>query len=414
MKQGLINKLVIMATVVGVLSFLMVAPVLASSKAVSSENGIASVKADEVVDGAAFMSGKTVTIAGKVNGDVYCVGDTVHVYGEVNGDVICAGSTLTIEGKVKGDVRVIGSNISIRGVIQGNLSAGASTLSIEKNAIIERDALLAGSSARLDGTVGRDLKFGSEAMELLGSVGRNVDGDTTNLVVSDGAKVGGNVQYWSSNIATIYEGTVAGDTIRHEPISYEKSQTFTNSILGVAASVVFLVILSIGVIAIAPRSVRGITALSLPKLGFVSLIGLGAILIAIPILLVLIVTIVGMPIALLVLVGYLVLFTAAFPVVAYYIGRWMFEGRSTNMVLHAMTGAVVLGLVMAIPILGALLGFVALAAGVGAIIYGLRNQFGKDAYKDAIKISELNKTVPDKKNSVDALEKDESTKSAKR
>lgn len=392
MKKGLIAKVAALALMAGIVTFSYISPVLASSKVESSENGVVSVATGEVVDGAAFLAGRTVTIEGKVNGDVYCAAETVRIYGKVNGDVMCAGSTLDIKGNVNGDVRVAGANVTVGGMVRGSLTVAANTVTIDKDAVVQRDALLAGSSVRLDGTVQRDLRVGSEALELVGLVGRNVDSGVTHLVVSNGSKVGGDVQYWSENVATIYEGTVVGKTTRHEPVSYEAASTVASSILGVAGAVAFLVVLSIGVVLVVPRTVRSATSLSLPKLGFALLIGLGAIFLSLPLMIVLVVTVIGVPIALLVIVGYLVLSTLALPLVAYYIGRWMFEGRSSNMVLHAATGATVLGLIIAIPILGALAGFAAFAAGVGIALYNLRNQFGQNAYKDTQKISELNKS----------------------
>jgi hypothetical protein len=83
------------------------------------------------------------------------------------------------------------------------------------------------------------------------------------------------------------------------------------------------------------------------------------------------------------------------------------------MVLHVATGATVLGLIIAVPLLGALVGFVAFATGAGMALYNLRNQFGQDSYKDTQKISVLNNPVSTKTGPQDFTESKASKKSAK-
>ncbi|NCU30338.1 polymer-forming cytoskeletal protein [Candidatus Saccharibacteria bacterium] len=400
MKKTLFTKLAVFTVLAGLVIIAWTVPVLASSRVAISDNGVFTVAPNETVDGAVFMVGETITVAGKVNGDLYCAAETVHIYGEIDGDVICVGGNLTIEGKVDGDIRVAGSIITINGMASGNLTAAANTLTIDKKAVIQQDALLAGSSIRINGVVQRDIRAGSESIEINGLVGRHVEVETTKLVVSEGARVGGDVQYWSQDDAEIYKGTVAGQAIRHESISRETTPTVADSILNIASGIFFLVILTIAMVLIVPRNVRETTALSLPKLGFVFLVGLAAILLSIPILIVLIFTIIGAPIIPLLIVGYAVIFTTAFPLTSYYLGRWMFEGRSSNMILHATAGAAALGLLIAVPIVGVLIGLIAFVTGVGMAIYNLRHQFKEHSYKDTQKISSLSEANTPVNNSI--------------
>lgn len=384
-----ITKLAAFVAIAAVAVFLWAAPVLATAKVATSENGVVGVASGETVDGAAFLAGKTVTIAGTVNGDVYCAAETVHIFGTVEGDVMCGASNLTIEGTVNGDVRVAGSSVIVRGAISGSLTAAAGTIVVDKGAVVQRDALLAASSVRVDGTIERDVRVGGDAVEILGVVGRHVDGGVTNLVVSESAKVGGDVQYWSKSQAIVHEGTVAGKTIQHEPIDHETNPTAAQSLMTVVSGIVFLTILTLGLVLLAPRSVRGATALSLPKLGLSALIGLGAFFIALPLLIILAITVVGLPLALLALVGYVVLFVVALPLVAYYIGRWMLEGRTSSMLLHAIAGGLVLGIVTAIPYIGGFAWLIALVTGMGMAIYSLRYQFRGAKYRDSQTVSNL-------------------------
>lgn len=382
MKRNVAPKLLALVALVGLATVLWAAPVLASAKVVGSDSGVASIPEGTSVDGAAYLGGKTVTLSGDVRGDVYCAAESVYIDGTVEGDVVCGGGTLTIGGTVKGDVKVFGSSVTLSGVVEGDLAAAGGTVAIEESAVIKRDALLAASSVRLDGSVLRDLRFGTDVMEISGLVGRNSDGQTTHLVIVEGAKVNGDVQYWSENQATVYDGTVSGKVTRNEPITYERGSDLSDTVVGAIWSIAFLVVLTLTIVFLVPRSVREATGVSLPKFGLAILIGLGSMFIALPVLIILAVTIIGLPVAMLLLVGYIVLMTAALPLVAYYLGRWMLEGRTSNMFAQASLGALVLGVLMTVPILGALIGLVAFSAGMGMAIYNLRNQYHKPSYSD--------------------------------
>lgn len=77
---------------------------------------------------------KSITVEGVLNGDAMSLGGgTVTVSGEITGDLVSMGGPVYIPGRVRGDVSSIGGPVDVSGRVHGNLSAigGKVTLSGE-------------------------------------------------------------------------------------------------------------------------------------------------------------------------------------------------------------------------------------------------------------------------------------------
>ncbi len=116
------------------------------------------VAANETVDGDLYVFGGTLTIAGTVNGDLITFGGQIDIDGTVEGDVFAAGGTITIPGTVGGDIRAAGGQITVSG------SAA-------------EDAVLAGGQASVSGAVDGDFIFASGQTTVSGAIGGDVLGN---------------------------------------------------------------------------------------------------------------------------------------------------------------------------------------------------------------------------------------------
>ncbi|MBI3244595.1 MAG: hypothetical protein HYZ49_20130 [Chloroflexi bacterium] len=198
--------------------------------------------AGEVVDDDLFVGGNTVVVDGTVNGDLFASGSDVEVNGVVNGSLFVGGQTVKINGTVTGSV--YGGAMSLtfgpQASVGRNALFGGFSLKAESGSVVNRDLLMGGYQALLDGEVGRDLKFGGSALELNGKVGGDVMAEVESpdasfqsrpftfmsgmpkavapgLRVSEGAAIGGKLTYTSSveqatAIQSAPEGGVAYQT----------------------------------------------------------------------------------------------------------------------------------------------------------------------------------------------------------
>ena len=233
--------------------------VSAGSYLAADEKGEVKIAADQVVDSSVYLAGDKIAVDGTVQGDIYCAGRDIVINGTVDGDVLCAGSNVIIGGTVKGDVRATGSTVIVRGTVERSMTLAASNVTIEKGATIGRDVTGGASTLIMSGMVGRDMLAGASIAEINGVVGRDVRAGFDTLRFGAEGKIVGSLDYASEREMTIGSGAVGGSVSFHK--SEQSSQN--NLVLPMIYKVVALVILTLGVVLVAPRSVH--TAAIIPS-----------------------------------------------------------------------------------------------------------------------------------------------------
>lgn len=188
-------------------------PTTASAKVVSSE-GPVTINADEVVDDDLFLAGETVTVEGTVNGDLYAAGGEVRVDGIVNGDVLVAGGMIEVSGTIADDLRAAGGNLSI------------------SDAQIGDNASLFGGNVNVDAntTVGGSLSFGTGNLVSAAQVMRNVIGGGG--IVQINGFVARNIRVAAAELRFGPKAIVEGDVFysTEEDLKLDKSATIAGQL----------------------------------------------------------------------------------------------------------------------------------------------------------------------------------------
>ncbi len=333
------------------------------------------VAAGETIDGNAYLAGNSIRVEGTVNGDVYCAGSSIVITGTVNGDVHCAGQTLTIGGHVNGSVQAAGQSITLNGVVGGGVAAYGSTVTAESAASIGRDLTVGGMDVVLNGTVARDVIGGAEQMTIGGQIGRNVHGEYTKLKVAADGTIGGFLQYTAPNDAAV-EGKVAGETKRFASDSYRGQHAYSplvELLTLVMTCIVWTVMIALLLLFAAPKKLRTATNLTPRDLIVVFALGFMALFAAPIVLIFLALTVVGLPIALVALVVWLLLLMVSCGVTSYYLGRLLL--KTLHPVAATVLAAVLLSLSFAIPFLNILTMIGSAAFGMGALLYAVRGEY---------------------------------------
>ena len=387
MKTSIKRNIFALLAVLG-LALGVAAPVMAESLVQMSETTV-SVAADKTVEGSAFLGGDNLTVDGIIKGDLFCAGNTITVNGTVEGDVICGANSLTIAGTVRGDIRVAGNTVILKGQIDGSASVAANSLVMDSSANVGRDLLVGSSTASLDGKVGRDVRVGSNQLTFTGSVGRNVESMVNSLVIAEGAKIAGNVHYVSETDGVVAAGAVAGTIQREAPSKYagnDYQMSWQDVVQGFMAGAIFLavmfIVFALFVVLVLPRYIRGLTdnkaSVDLLK---ATLVGLVALVVSAPVMLLVAISGVGLLVSGFLFVAYgLAIILSGVPV-AYLLGKFMLNGRSTNVFAIVGLGALVLAILSLLPLIGFLVIFVSTSLGLGLILMGLRSQYEGRAYR---------------------------------
>lgn len=335
---------------------------------------------DETVDGNAYLAGNSIRVEGTVNGDLYCAGSTIVISGTINGDVHCAGQTLTMGGKVSGSVQLAGQSVTINGQIGGSVAAYGQTVTSETASTIGRDLTVGGQDVVLNGVVGRDIIGGGAQMTINSMVGRDVQGEYQTLVIASNGKIAGILSYASPQDATI-NGSVAGRVQRYESSNYSGQRVVSpiaDFVTGAIVMILWVVIIALALALVAPKKMRTITTLSGRDLIIVFAIGFLALFVAPIIGIVLMITIIGLPLALIGLLVGAVLALISGGVTSYYIGRLLM--KNLHPVAATSLAAVILALSFAVPLLNIITILGSLAFGVGATLYALRGEYQKPSH----------------------------------
>ena len=264
------------------------------------------------IDDDVYVLNGTVVIDGRIIRSLVVAGGTVTLNGRVDGDVIAAGGTVTLQGPVGGTVRVAAGTVTINGPVGWDVLIGGGDLTTGPDSRIAHDLLLGVRSATIDGQIGGNIRGTATRVQLLGSVRGDVMLDVAeSLSLGPQAVVDGDLIYSSPQEASISPGArVLGETrftlrapqARAEPALLERvTAWFETLFLRLAWAVVAGSLL----VLLLPRHIAGV-ADTLREAPLPSLLWGLALLIAVPILVVIgLVTVVGIPAALLLLGLYL-------------------------------------------------------------------------------------------------------------
>jgi cytoskeletal protein CcmA (bactofilin family) len=170
------------------------------------------VPASEVHDGWYFAAGPRVIIEGTINGDLYAAGGTLEISGTVNGDLLVAGGEVNVSGTVSDDIRAAGGTVRIEGKVGKNITVAGGNVSITRKAEVLGGVLAFCGNLQVSGSVGKDLMAFGEFTAVSGNVGGNVTVHGKEFATLPGSKIGGNVKAYLGDESRmkIAEGSVLG------------------------------------------------------------------------------------------------------------------------------------------------------------------------------------------------------------
>lgn len=346
-----------------------------------------------------YVSGGTITIHQNVNGDLFVVGGTVDVQNSVSQDVNIAGGNVTLVSQVGDDVRVAGGEVVIRGTITGDLFVAGGNVTIGKDARVLGNAYVAGGNLTVRGAIGKDTRVdgGSVMMEgivhgdlevhggkvaILGTV----EGDATlvaqKLNILSGASFKGAVAYWSETQNVDFGTSLAsGQQATYHP---EYGQALNRAKAGAGAFValagVFAIMallstmLIIGLLVISTKTFFVDAAKVLRrKPGMSFLLGLAWIVVMPVLALLLLVSVIGIPLAFVALFAYLLVLFFATAFSSLVFAQWMqarYEWKWNRWKLFgtALLIFIALKIIGLIPIIGWIVKGVLVLMALGALL----------------------------------------------
>lgn len=332
------------------------------------------VASNEVLDEDLVATGNRIVIDGTVNGDVFAFGREVVVGGEIAGDLIVFAQDVNVTGRVRGDIRSFSQSLSQGGTVDGSVTAFGQRLLLLAAGRVGGTWLAYGEEVALDGEVARDLNGATAVATLAGRVGRDVSLDVENLYIAASARIEGDVAYYSANEAEVEEGARVAGRLERRPPAVGATPTPAARLWSYVLPMLRFAVAGLVLLALFPRAgaaaeaTLGRAPLASLLLGFGLLVGapVAAIILGI--------TRLGLPLALIATAAYLVLLYVGQVPVALFVGHW-FTRRSApdapprHWAIPFLAGTLLLYAVRAVPYVGGIVAFllVCWALGVTAL-----------------------------------------------
>lgn len=317
-----------------------------------------------------YAAGERVNVTADITGDLVIAGGELDIRGIVSADVIAGGGEITLAGTVKDDARLAGGDITISAAVGDDLLVAGGSVRMTDDGDIGGRAWLAGGEVDVYGKVGRDLRVAAGLI----TIDARVDGDVmlegSDINVLAGSRINGNLTYRSENEARIdpqasIAGIITRKPVRWEPDDYE-GVGIAFPLTMIVAGVVWYLLFPGYTVAAAKGIGRE------PGKSFV--LGL-AMLIVIPVICFLfMLSFLGIWVGIAGLAVYFVALIVAYLETAFFLGdragsliNISLETRFRRLVSFAVA-IILLGLCLQIPLLGAVISFLALSIGFGASI----------------------------------------------
>lgn len=345
---------------------------------------------DEVVPDSLYAAGNAVTIDGNVKGDLICAGASININGKIEGDVICVGQNINVNGEVTGSVRVAGSVININNKVGRNVNVAGGFVNLGSNAEIGQDIIMGAGNGEIRGKINGDL-IGAGGYIVIDNeingdakiwVDRNVKAGqkpltpTSPLTITDKAKINGYLTYTSLENATIASGaTIKGEVKHNLPKQTNVDKKAFAAIFGWMKIVGLFSMLVVGMVLVSlwREEIKKITEVGKWKENLTRSFGWGlAVLFLTPfILVILMITMIGIPLALIIgalwlIAIYISKILAAIVIGRMLVGKW-WEKKKDSSVTTMILGVIALWLLCFIPFIGGLVCFLATLWGLGAL-----------------------------------------------
>ena len=324
-----------------------------------------------------FLAGRYVRVSADVADDVFAAGRDVTFDGAKAENAIIAGYDVDLRGGTVADMITAGSTISIAGTIEDDLVAAARAMRITSDGAVGGDARLAAETIDMEGSIGGSLRAAARRITVAGRIDGKADFLAERIVIAPGASIAGDLIYRSEAEPEIADGAIIEGEVRRVEIDTPDVASLGYAMLRVG--LLLMLAWSIAVlllVALIQRAIPGLMADAADQLRARPWSNLGrgvaGLLLAAVLTGLLFASIFAIPLGLALAMTVAILVLLGLVAASYGIGLFIARRRGTGdlqlggRIGWAIAGAIILGVIALIPLVGGLVLALAIAAGVGA------------------------------------------------
>lgn len=322
-----------------------------------------------------YTAGNIVSINADVEKNLHAAGDVITISGNVENNIYVVGGTVVIKGDVGGTVHVGAGNILIEGEIEDDLFLGGGTVTLTESSLVGGDLIVGAGIIEVKGPVDGNIHMAGGEVFIDSKIGGNVKINAgKELRLGSKAEIVGDLKYSSVKEVVMDEGaSVLGET------TYKEIKAGGTGILTLGFLIRLLAIMVVGLVlvylfrAVTERVIKESLGHFWANLGR----GFGA-LILIPIAcIILAVTVIGLWLAGLIGVAYVLMIFLSVVLASIVFGSWLIKvlGKKSKYPVDwkaVVVGAITLNLIVLIPFIGWLVKFVFVLISLGAVFQLVR------------------------------------------
>ncbi|HZY83171.1 MAG TPA: polymer-forming cytoskeletal protein [Cyclobacteriaceae bacterium] len=352
------------------------------------------------VEGDIYLAAKKIIVDAPIRGDLVAAGGTVIINDSVGADILVAGGDVEINGYVGDDVRAAGGTVSVGGMVTGDVLAGNGELTLKKDAVVRGNLVTSGGLLDLFGYVKGDLNAAGNKLDFRGIVdgtlemrGREIDLagsanghsvlSANTIDIQSSASFGKDVRYWDDDgtiaispevhkVKAIYDQSIKVEQPRWELLGFS-SILMVVWYLGTALVMIWVIAWLFSRTMLNAAGVVLERTMGSIGYGILFLVGVPALC------LLLAATVLAIPLAVILMIGYIVLIVLATPITAIIISNWINKvyyhssWKLSHITLVAFGVFIVLKLFTLTPIIGPTIMAIMACMAIGAIVIGVWN-----------------------------------------
>lgn len=315
---------------------------------------------------------ESVSVKENVNGSMALAGEKVLLKGNVKGASFMAGYDVTLNGTSE-YVALAGEKVSINGTVTRDTVIAASEVEISEEADLQRDVIILAGNVKVSGNIGRNVSIYADTIKFKNAqINGNVKIKGSEIKVNQNTIINGNLTYPSDSAITISDNSVKGKITKTESVIEEESylDVVMSNVLSLITSIFVFAVISL----LLPKAFNKIQT-EYEKVDFnkgleIFIEGL-VFLIVVPIIVMfLLVTTIGLPIALILLVLYIIAIYLSKIFASYLLGYKLWQKYSTkdiNILVLGMIGLIIIFVLELIPVVNSLVSIITLLIGLGMI-----------------------------------------------
>lgn len=332
---------------------------------INNTNG--SVEISTPVNDDAFIAGNGLQINAPVSGELFAFGNSVTVDKPIGRSIISAGNIVNINNGSGYNAFVVGNAVTLKGDFGHDVYVAGSSVVLDSSSVIHGSLFVAGGDVVLYGSITGDVHFTTGSFTSNAVIGGNLDGssggsknNSSNPIFFTGGSIAKDFTYRSNQVAAgLTTVKISGQTQRSNyPV---KNNSTSITLQGLFFSALMLIVLGAAMIAFAPKQIEAIQDSVRKNWGKNALNGLLTVIVTPIIILLLMFTIIGIPLALILIALYGVLIAMCGVVSTIMIGQYLLR-------LSKITSSIWLALVVGVIVTVALKSTVWLALITGLVI----------------------------------------------